>query len=104
MRILTGVLFNGARSAAIGVALTQHWVDGAAEYFRIALADRFFFVSAWIVGEVGNCVSLGLQLFDGRFGLGDGGADVWQLDDVGFGRFGQLTKFGQRVGRFLIVA
>ena len=48
-------------------------------------------------GIVGKRVALGLQLGDGRLQLRHGGADVRQLDDVGFGLERQRAELGERV-------
>ena len=47
---------------------------------------------------VRQCEALGLQFFDRGLQLRNRGADVRQLDDVGFRRNGQVAQFGEVVG------
>ncbi len=84
VRVLAGVLLHRRRGAAVGVALAQDRVHGAAEHFRIARLDVLLGVGLCLLGIIWNGVALALKLLDRGLQLRDGGADVRQLDDVGF--------------------
>ena len=92
-----GVILHRLGRAAVGVAFTQHGVHGGAEHFGITGACIFLSIGCRNFGEVGQRVTFGLQLGDGRLELRDGGADVWQLDDVCLGLEGERTEFGEIV-------
>ncbi len=93
--VLAGVALHRRRGAAIGVALAQHGVDGAALDLVVAGADVALLVGLGVAGVVGQVVALVLQLLDRGLELRHRGADVRQLDDVGLGRLGQLAELGR---------
>ena len=96
--VLLGEVLDRERRPAVGVALAQDRVDGAAQDLGVAGLDLLLGVGLGILGIVGQLVALGLELLDGLLQLRDRGADVRQLDDVGLGRQGQLAQHGQVVG------
>ena len=101
MRIVARVLLHGAGGAAVGIALAQHRIDGAAEHLAVAGAD---FLIRWrrvAVRIVRHVVTLALQLLDRSLQLRDRGGDVGQLDDVGLGAHRKLAKFGELVVNLL---
>ena len=49
MRVVLSILFDRKRSAAIGVALTEHGIDGAAFNSVVSRFDRFLFFGLWTV-------------------------------------------------------
>ena len=97
VRVFSGVFLDGLRRTAVGVALAEDGVDGAALDLVVAGLGFLFGVGFRFRGIVGELVTLGLQLGDGRLQLGDRGADVGQLDDVRFGLGGQVSQFGEGV-------
>ncbi len=86
VRVLAGVGLHRGGGPAIGVALAQDRVHGAALHPVVAGPDLALLVGGGLVGVVGEGVALGLELGDGGLQLGDRGADVGQLDDVRLGR------------------
>ena len=102
MRVLLGVRFDGFGGTAVAVALAQDGVHGRAFHLVVACLDVLLFRSARVVGVVRQGVSQGLELSDGRFQLRNGGADVGELDDVRFGRLGQLAELGEGVVGLLV--
>ena len=103
MRVAAGVLLDRCGGAAVGVALAQDRVDGAALDPVVAGADLALLGVGGLVGVAGKLVAVGLELGDRRLELRHGGADVRQLDDVRLGRRGQLAQLGERVGQPLIL-
>ena len=101
--VALAVFLDGVGRAPVGVALPQYGVDGAAQHSGKARLDLAFRIGGRFVGVVGNGVALFLQLPDGAFQLGNGGADVGQLDDVGARLFAQLGAHIQVVGDLLFV-
>ena len=93
VRMLAGKVFNRRRGAAVGVAFAQNGVYGRAKDLGVARFDIGFLVIGRVDGEVGNGIALALQFADGRLELGDGGANVGQLNDVGIWGFGELAQF-----------
>ena len=89
--------------AAVGVTLTENRVDGGPEAFGEPLLEGLFGVVLRFFGVVGDVVALGLELLDGALQLGDRGADVGELDDVGVGHLCQLAQPCELVGDLLIV-
>ena len=97
VRIVAGVLLHGAGGAAVGIALAQHRVDGAAEHLAVARADVLLGVRRGVVRIVRHVIALVLQFLDRGLELRDRGGDVGQLDDVGLGPHRELAKFGEFV-------
>jgi len=64
MAVLAGVGLDGIGRAALRIAFTQHRVDGAAQALGIVLTDGLFFVGLRVFGELGQRVTLALQLLD----------------------------------------
>ncbi|RMS09931.1 hypothetical protein ALP75_201126 [Pseudomonas syringae pv. actinidiae] len=102
--VLARVILDRQRGTAIGVAFAQHRVHGAALGLVVTCAGFFFRVSGRFFRVVGNLVALILKLLDGRLQLRDRGADVRQLDDVGFWRSGQFAQLGEMIRHLLIGA
>ncbi len=102
MRVLARIILYRQGCPAIGITFTQHRIHRAAFHFVVTRLDIFFFVALGLVGIIGQGITLGLQFFNGGFQLGNGSADVGQLDDIGFRLFRQLTQLSQRIRRFLI--
>jgi hypothetical protein len=90
-------LLHGRRDAAIRVAFAQHGIHGAAEHAGIPRLDVLLGVVARVLGVIRNVVALFLELLDRALQLRHRGADVRQLDDVGFGRLGDLAELLQVV-------
>src|SRR5262245_49561909 len=97
VRIVAGVLLDGAGRAAVGIALAQYRVDDAAEHLGIARLDLLLGFRRRIVRIVRDVVALALQLLDRGLELRDRGGDVGQLDDVGLGPRRELAEFGELV-------
>jgi hypothetical protein len=97
VRIVAGVLLDGAGGAAVGIAFAQDRVDDAAEHLGIARLDVLLGVRRRIVRIVRNVVALALQLLDRGPELRDRGGDVGQLHDIGFGPRRELAEFGEFV-------
>ena len=92
-----GTILHGCRNAAVGVALTQHRVDGAAEHLGVARLDLSFGVIGRLLGIVRDIVAVGLQFLDRCDQLWNGRTDIGQLDDVGFRRLGQGAEMSEFV-------
>ena len=99
--VLARKLFHGAGRTAVRVAFAQHRVHGRANALAVTGTDFFFSVCFGRFRIIGQGITLGLQLFDGRPQLAHRGADVGQLDDVGFGLQSQLAQFSQVVRQTL---
>ncbi len=97
VRVRLGVVLDRGGGAAVGVALAQHRVDGAALDLVVAGADVPLLVGLRVVGVVRQRVALLAQLGDGRLELRDRGRDVRQLDDVRAGGLRQLAELGEGV-------
>ena len=97
VRIVAGVLLDGAGGAAVGIALAQHRVDGAAEHLGVARLDVLLGFRRGVVRIVRNVVALALQFLDRGLELRDRGGDVGQLDDVGLGPHRERAEFGEFV-------
>lgn len=97
VRVLTGETLDRCRRAAVGIALAQDRVDGAAEHLGVALQDFFFFVGLRIFRQVRNRIAARLQFADRGLQLRHRGADVRQLDDVGVRILRQLAQRGEVV-------
>ena len=97
VRIVAGVLLDGAGRAAVGIALAQDRIDDATEYLGVAGLDVLLGVRRRIVRIVRNVVALALQFLDRGLELRDRGGDVGQLHDVGFGPQRELAEFGEFV-------
>ncbi len=103
MGVLAGEVLDGFRCAAVRVAFTQDGVDRAALDLVIARLDLALFVILRLFRVVRQIVTLILQFLDGFMHLRIGGADVWQLDDVGFGPLAQFTQVGKLVRDTLLL-
>jgi hypothetical protein len=103
MRVLACILLDGLRCAAVRVAFTQYRIDRAADALAEAGFQRLVGVGLWIFRVVRQLVAMALQFFDASHQLGDRGADVRQLDDVGVRQLGQGAQFGQGIRYFLFV-
>ena len=101
--VLARVLLDRGGRAAVGVALAQHGVDGAALDLVVAGAHVSLVVVGGVLRVIGDVEPLALELVDRRLELWHGRADVRQLDDVGLGLERQLAQLGQRVGHLLAV-
>ncbi len=97
VRVGLGVVLDGGGGAAVGVALAQHRVHGAALDLVVAGADVLVRVGLRVVRVVREGVALLLELGDGGLELRDRRRDVRQLDDVRAGRPGQLAQLGECV-------
>ena len=97
VRVVAGVLLDGAGGAAVGIALAQHRVDDAAEHLVVARLDVLLGVRLGGVRIVRNAVALALQFLDRGLELRDRGGDVGQLHDVGFGLQRERAEFGEFV-------
>ena len=69
VRVGLGVVLDRGRRPAVGVALAQHRVDGAAHHLVVAGPDVALLVGLRVVGVVRQGVALLLQLGDGRLEL-----------------------------------
>ncbi len=101
MRVLARVFLDGARRAAVGIAFAQHRVDRTADALAVAGLEFLLLVALRVFRVVGNLVAFGLQFAHAGHQLGDRGADVGQLDDVGVGVVGQAPQFTQVIRDFL---
>ena len=97
VRVLACVVFDRQRCAAVGVAFAQYRVYGAAHDFAVTRLDVFLGVSRRGVRVVRDVEALCLQFLDGSLQLRNRGADVRQLDDVGFRGNSQGAQFGEVV-------
>ncbi len=104
VRVLACVVLHRGRRAAIGIALAQHRVDRAALDLVVARLGFLLFLILRLVHVVRQRITLLLQFLDRGLELRHRGADVGQLDDVGFRRGRQLAQFGQVVGDALALA
>ncbi len=100
--MVTGVVLDRLGRPAIGVALAQHRVHGAALHLVVGGLDGLLLVVRRLVRVVRDGVAGRLQLGDRGLQLRNRGADVGQLDDVGFRRLRQLPELGQIVGHPLL--
>src|SRR5471030_524915 len=98
VRVLASVVLDRQRGTTIRVAFAQNRVYGAALDLVVTRLGFFVCVAAHGFRIVRQCEALGLQLFDRGLQLRNRGADVRQLDDVGFRRNGQVAQFGEVVG------
>ncbi|ETC87042.1 hypothetical protein XHC_3491 [Xanthomonas hortorum pv. carotae str. M081] len=103
VRMLACVILHRQRCAAIGVAFAQHRVDRAALDLVVARLDVFFGVVLGRVRIRRQRITLALQFGDRGLELRHRGADVGQLDDVGFRRGGQRAQLTEVVGDLLRV-
>ena len=102
VRVFAGVFLDGLGRAAVGVALAEDRIDGAALDLVVAGAGFLFGVGLRVGGKIGDVVAFGLEFGDGFLELGHGRADVWQLDDVRVRLGGERAEFRQGVGDFLV--
>jgi len=103
VRVLAGIVLDRQRRTAVGVAFAQYRVHGAALDLVVTCTGFFFRVGGYGFRVVRQGVALGLQFLDRRLQLRGRGADVRQLDDVGFRGNGQVAQFGEVV-RYGLVA
>ena len=101
VRMRAGIFLDRGRGAAIRVAFAQDRVDGAAENLGVARLDLFLGVIIGGFGIVRDAVSLGLQFLDGSLQLRERGADIGELDDIGFRLLREFAQLGQIVGLLL---
>ncbi|MNH10881.1 hypothetical protein D3C79_703720 [compost metagenome] len=104
VRVLACVVLDRQRGATVGVAFTQDRVHGAALDAVVASLGFFLGIGSGGFRVVRNVEALGLQFLDRGLELRYRGADVRQLDDVGFWRGCQLAQFCQVVGHLLVGA
>ncbi|MNS72177.1 hypothetical protein D3C72_1055780 [compost metagenome] len=104
MRVLAGVVLHRQRRAAVGVAFAQNRVHGAALDAVVASLGFFLGIGSGGFRVVRNVEALGLQFLDRGFELRYRGADVRQLDDVGFRGGSQLAQFRQVIAYLLLCA
>ena len=97
VRVLPGELLHRERGAAVGVPFTQHRVHRTPQDLRKAQLQRLLLVARRRFRIVGNGIAVRLQLGDGLLQLRDRRRDVGELDDVRFGRRGQLAQGGEVV-------
>ena len=97
VRIVAGVLLDGAGGAAVGIAFAQDRIDDAAKHLAVAGLDVLLGVVRRVVRIVRNVVALALQFLDRGLELRDRGGDVRKLDDVGFGLHRELAELGEFV-------
>ncbi|MCY1420912.1 hypothetical protein D9M71_365490 [compost metagenome] len=93
VRVLAGVVLDRQRGAAVRVAFAQNRVYGAALDLVVTGLGVLVSVAGrglWVVRQI---EALRLQFLDGGLELRYRGADVRQLDDVGFWRNGQGAEF-----------
>ncbi len=93
-----GVGLDCGRRAAVGVALAQDGVDGAALDGVVGGTRPVLGLGGGGVRVVGDVVALGLELGHGGPKLGQGGRDVGELDDGGLWGAGQRAQGRQVVG------
>ncbi len=103
MRVLPGVALDRRRRTTIRVALAQDGIYRAAKRLPVALPERFVIIGLWVIREIREPESLGLQLGDSGLELRHRGADVGQFDDVGVRELRQAAEFTEIVGDFLLV-
>ena len=99
--VLLGEVLHGEGRPAVRVALAQDGVHGAAQALGVAALDGLLSLVLGLLGVVRQVEALALQLLDGGDELGDGGADVGELDDVGCGGQGQGTHGAEVIGDLL---
>jgi len=85
VRVGAGVVLDGLGGAAVGVALAEDGINGGTLDLVVTGAGVLLGVGLGRVGEVGDGVTVGLELGDRLLELRDGGGDVGELDDVGLG-------------------
>mmetsp|Transcript_20286 Transcript_20286/g.41642 ORF Transcript_20286/g.41642 Transcript_20286/m.41642 type:complete len:281 (+) Transcript_20286:1785-2627(+) len=92
VRVSESVLLHGNCRAAVGITLTQHGVHRAAQALGVAGLDVFLLIVLGVLGVLRQGKALRLELRDAFLELGDGGAHIGQLDDVGVPALGQLAQ------------
>ena len=103
MRVLAGILLDGLGSTAVGVSLAEDGVDGASLDLVIAGADLLIGIGLRVIRIIRELVSLRLKFGDGCLELRNGGADVWELDDISLWLERQSPQFSKGVTDFLIL-
>ena len=102
VRVFAGVVLHCLRRAAVGIALTQDRIHGAALDLVVAGLGVLLVVVCGHLGIVRQGETALLQLRDGGFELGDGCADIGKLDDVCLGLERESAEFGKGIFCFLI--
>src|SRR3984885_15904810 len=97
MRIVAGVLLDGAGRAAVGISFAQYRIDDAAEHLGITRLDVLLGFGRGVVRIIRNVVAVALQFLERGLELRDRGRDVRQLYDVGFWPRRELAEFGEFV-------
>ncbi len=92
VRMLLRKPLDRRRRPAIGVAFTQHRIHRGSETHGKSLPQGLLGVVLGLFREVGDVVSLILQLLDGVLQLRNGSADIGQLDDVGLWGVHELDR------------
>jgi len=101
VRILAGVVLDRQRRAAVGIAFAQHRIHGRTLDLVVTGLDGLLVVIGRGIRVIRQLIALGLQFLDRGFELRDRGADIGQLDDVGFRGLGQFAQFGQMIANAL---
>ena len=102
MRMLPGVVLYDQGDTPVGVALAQHWIDSATEYFRVTVTDGLLGIVPGLRRVVWNVEALRLQFVDRGDQLRNGRADIRQLDNVGVGTFREFPKLSERIAVLLL--
>ena len=103
VRVLTCIVFNRDRGAAVGVAFAKHRVHRRPENFGVPGQNVFLFLALRLIRVFRHRVAMLVKFGDGRSELVDGSTDIGKLDDVRFRILGQITQFGQGVIHLLLV-
>jgi len=103
VRVLLGELLHRNGRPAVGVAFAKYGIDRRTESHGEPCLQSLFGLVLGFFGVVRDVVSLFLQLLDRALQLGNGSADVGQLDDVGFGSLCERSELRQMIGNLLIV-
>ena len=94
MRILAGVIFYRDRRAPIRIAFTKYRVDCGTQNFSVPGLNIFLFFVLRLIRVFRHLIAMLVQLSDSFSKLWNGGADIWQLDDIGLRILSQVTQFG----------
>jgi hypothetical protein len=95
------VRLDGRSDPPVGVSLSKHGVDGRPHDGPVPLLDVPFGIRSGFDGIERNVVPLGAQFGNAVGELVERGGNVGELDDVAFGRLGELAQIGQVVGNAL---
>lgn len=102
MRVALGKLLDRSCCAAVRVPFTQDRVDGTPEALGESGLKCLLGIVLRLFRVVRDFKPFVLQLLDRFLQLGDGGANIRQLDDVGCRVLGEFAKLGQVVRNLLI--